>query len=156
MPRLTMPAAMIASARMPGSRKLIALPFTAGAILSEVKKISSSTGTINVTSTFSPRRSVSSSSHAVCTPICRNGEAAFLLAAVDDALAVMGGVRAMLFPPHFGSGEPQEEIFQRAMADPQLRERRLLIAQPCRQLGQQLWYHLCCSGLDQVAAGAHL
>src|SRR5258707_670782 len=149
MPRLTMPAAIIARARTPGSRKSTALsPAVSGMMFSAEKKISSRIGMSSVTSTRSPWRSVIESSILVWESSCLPNEAA--RGCSPDAVVVC--VVAILIS-HLGSRQAQEEVFQRAMTNAQFRKHDLLIAQPGGQFRQEHWSGL---GFHQIAAWANL
>ncbi len=61
-----MPVDMMATARIPGTKKSIGFPGRLAGMLTAIAKISSSAGMMIVTSTLSPRRSVMLSSARVC------------------------------------------------------------------------------------------
>src|SRR5713226_2418260 len=133
MPRLTMPVDMMASARMPGTRKSTGRSPPAANTLVEPKNSSSTSGMTSVTSRFSPRRDMSRSSIMVCAARAFISVASCLLPAASRT--------------HPVAGEAQEDVLERLAADAQLPNRQLLTAGPIGHLSQQ---RRRIGGLEQI------
>ena len=105
-----------------------------------MKNASRTIGITSVTSTLSPRRRLSSSSTLVWASTARHSGAGARSAcrAVRHerrrTCAVDGTGRFIAAP----AGQAQEDVFERRLADPQLGRQHAALAQPGRQLDEQV------------------